>query len=318
VNAGTINAGNGEITVTFATPPPPPSVTTGAGSNVADTSADLAGSVNPNASATNYTFEYGPSLSFGSITPVLGAGSGTGATAESASLAALTPSTTYYYRLVATSAAGTTFGAVASLTTTGPPAPPVAVTGTASGVGAASATLAGQVDPEGQATAFTIEYGTTTAFGAITPVVELDSASTLEAVSATASGLAPGTTYFYRVVAANPTGGSVGAVMSFTTGQGGAPVATTGNASGVTATAATLSGVVNPRGSETTFAFEYGTSTSFGSLSQVDDAGATGAPDPVSLPLSGLAPNTTYLYRIVATNAGGTTAGAVASFTTAP
>ena len=73
---------------------------------------------------------------------------------------------------------------------------------------------------------------------------------------------------------------------------------------------------MNARGSQTAFAFEYGTTTGFGSLSTVDSAGDGTAVQDVSLPLTGLSPGTTYLYRLVASNAHGTALGAVRRFTT--
>jgi hypothetical protein len=90
----------------------------------------------------------------------------------------------------------------------------------------------------------------------------------------------------------------------------------TSDAAAVTATMAMLAGQVNPKGQSTAFPFEYGTTTSFGSLSAIDNAGAGGSPQDVTLPISGLAPGTTYLYRLLATNASGTTAVAVHRFTT--
>jgi phosphodiesterase/alkaline phosphatase D-like protein len=203
-----------------------------------------------------------------------------------------------------------------SFVTAGTPVAPVVVTGPPSAVGSTTASMAGQVNPEGQATAFTFEYGPTLSFGTISTVDETDAAGALEPVAAALSGLSPDTTYFYRLVATNPTGTTFGAVSSFTTGPGGLPVVTTGATSAVTSTAATLAGTVDPHGRQTTFAFEYGTSNSFGSLSAVDNAGSTDGTEAVSLPITGLHASTTYLYRLVATNASGTTVGAVGSFTT--
>jgi 6-phosphogluconolactonase (cycloisomerase 2 family) len=296
-----------------------PSALTGAASGISGTGAGLTGTLTSNGSPTAYVFEFGPSLSFGSITtPAIAPGADFTPRAETAPVTGLAAGTTYYYRLVATNAQGTTFGAVASFTTPGPARPPAAVTLAPVSTANTSAVLAADVNPEGQATAYTFELGTTTSFGAITPVVELDSANAVESVSTTANGLSQNTTYFYRVVASNSTGTTVGAVRSFTTGPGGAPTASTGSATAVTGTTAVLSGTINPDGSPTGFAFEYGTTTTFGSLSAIDSTGQSDGAQAVSLPISGLTPNTTYVYRLVATNANGTAAGALATFKTGP
>jgi hypothetical protein len=302
----------------FAVPTFAPAASTGGPSAVTASGATLAATVNPQGAATTYTFEYGKSTSFGAITPVSSAGQGTAAAAESATLAGLASNTTYYYRVVAANSQTTTFGAVRSFTTAGPQLPPTAVTLGPSTVTNSGAGLAGQVDPNGQATAFTFEYGTSTSFGSISPVVELDDANAVEPVAATLTGLAPDTTYLYRVVAVNATGSSSGAVMSFTTGPGAAPIVSTGAAGGITATGATLAGTVDPQAAQTSFAFEYGTTTSFGHLSPVDNAGSSIGAQAVSLPIGGLAARTTYLYRIVASNLDGTTTGAVRSLVTGP
>jgi hypothetical protein len=303
----------------FTAPPVPvaPVATTGAATAIADTSATTAGTVNPSGFATTYVFEYGPSSSFGSISTPDGSGAGTSPVAVTAGLAGLQPNTTYYYRVVATNAAGTTFGNVLTFRTTGGTAvAPTAITLAASAITTTGAGLAGQVNPNGQQTAYTFEYGTTTAFGTITPVVALDDADALEPVAATLSGLAPDTTYYYRVVATNGTGTTLGAVLRFSTGPGGAPLVATGPASAIGPSGATLAATVDAHGSQTAFAFEYGTTTNFGSLSAIDNAGDANGAQSVTLPLTGLSPGTTYLYRVIATNPNGTTAGVVKSFTT--
>jgi hypothetical protein len=294
-----------------------PSATTEAASAVTSSTASLGASVTPNGTDTKVVFEFGTTTSFGSITSIADVGPAFAPATVTGSLAGLSPRTTYLYRVVATNAQGTAVGAVESLTTGGQATAPIVVTSPASNVGNTGATFAGTVNPAGQSTSFTFEYGTTTSFGSITTVVELDSASSPEPVSATVAGLASNTTYLYRVVATNASGTTSGAVMSFTTGPGGPPVATTGTASSITPTAATLSGTVDPKSSQTSFVFEYGTTTSFGSISAVDSAGSTPGVQSVSLPVSGLRPSTTYVYRIDATNANGTATGVVRSFTTA-
>jgi hypothetical protein len=86
----------------------------------------------------------------------------------------------------------------------------------------------------------------------------------------------------------------------------------------VAETSATFNGTVNPNGSQTTYHFEYGTDTTYGMTVPVPDASA-GAGTSVqreSQPVAGLAPGTTYHYRIVAKNAGGTKSGSDQTFTT--
>ncbi|HSR94068.1 MAG TPA: PKD domain-containing protein [Solirubrobacterales bacterium] len=94
-----------------------------------------------------------------------------------------------------------------------------------------------------------------------------------------------------------------------------APVVSTGDASGVDTAAATLNGSVDPGGRDTTYRFEYGTTTAYGS-SVSGAAGAEPGARAVTANLTGLAPATTYHYRLVATNAVGPASTADATFTT--
>ena len=75
-----------------------------------------------------------------------------------------------------------------------------------------------------------------------------------------------------------------------------------------------MNGTVNPSGTSTSAYFQYGTTTSYGSTGQ----STTGISTTQNLQtvLTGLAPGTTYHYRIVASNSGGTSYGSDVSFTT--
>jgi virginiamycin B lyase len=81
-------------------------------------------------------------------------------------------------------------------------------------------------------------------------------------------------------------------------------------------TSATLRGVVRPANKATTYYFEYGTTSDYGA--STDDAGAGSGTGPVSAEAvaSGLSPQTTYHYRLVARNATETTRGSDRTFTT--
>ncbi len=94
------------------------------------------------------------------------------------------------------------------------------------------------------------------------------------------------------------------------------PTATTSAASSITTTSATLNGTVNPNGSSTTNYFQYGNSTNYGSTTQSTNAGAGSSSVTVSASLNSLISGTTYHYRLVATNAGGTTNGNDVTFIT--
>ncbi len=88
-----------------------PNAATGGTSSVKKTSAKLKGTVNPNGFATTYRFEFGKTKSYGKKTSSKPAGNGTTAKAVSTKVSSLKPGTTYHYRLIATNAFGTTFGA---------------------------------------------------------------------------------------------------------------------------------------------------------------------------------------------------------------
>jgi RHS repeat-associated protein len=97
-----------------------------------------------------------------------------------------------------------------------------------------------------------------------------------------------------------------------------APIVTTEAASSLAETGATLKGQVNPHGYATTYQFEYGTTTSYGTKvpATAESVGSGTTNVAVSKAISGLKGNTTYHYRVSATNAYGTTPGLDKTFTT--
>jgi hypothetical protein len=94
------------------------------------------------------------------------------------------------------------------------------------------------------------------------------------------------------------------------------PVVLTGQAAGVAQNTATLMGTVDTEGSQTVYEFDFGVDTSYGTRI-FGEAGNEPGEQAFSSPLQGLAPGTTYHYRIVATNAVGSTYGTDQTFTTA-
>src|SRR5438477_5105111 len=101
-NADGTSAGSDQTFTTSAcSAPPPPTVTTNAASGVAQTSATLKGTVNPNGTATSVSFEYGTTTSYGSTTASQAIGSGSSAVAVSQGVAGLMCGAPYHFRVLA-------------------------------------------------------------------------------------------------------------------------------------------------------------------------------------------------------------------------
>ena len=92
-------------------------------------------------------------------------------------------------------------------------------------------------------------------------------------------------------------------------------VVSTNSATNVTSSSATLNGTVNPNGLTTSVHFEYGLTTSYG-FTTTSHNYSGGTTQNVSANISGLSPNTTYHFRLVATNSGGTRYGGDRTFST--
>jgi hypothetical protein len=85
------------------------------------------------------------------------------------------------------------------------------------------------------------------------------------------------------------------------------PSAFTSAAAAVGSSTATLRGTVDPGGFfDTRYHFEYGPTTAYGSFSAPADAGSGSGPMAVRIAISGLTPDLTYHYRLVAWNIQGT------------
>jgi hypothetical protein len=114
--------------------------------------------------------------------------------------------------------------------------------------------------------------------------------------------------------------GSLGGSPSPASAQSGAaPDVVTGQATDIAKQTAKLSGTVNPNGTATTYTFQFGTSASYGAETTPASAGAGTTSNTVNATLSGLAPGTTYHYRIVASNdKGQSTSGVDRTVTTQP
>jgi hypothetical protein len=293
-----------------------PTATTGTAQQVAFASATVTATVNPAGASTSYYFQYGQTSSYGLQTSAASAGEGSSDVAVSQPLSGLAASTTYHFRVVATSGGVSVDGHDATFTTTSTPSPVVS-TGTASSIGYASATLGGSVNPQGVATTFWFEYGTTPAYGSKTAVQAAGEGTAVRSVSAVLGGLGASTTYHYRLVANSSGGTVVGGDETLTTTKTPVPIVLTGAPANLTSSSASVNGTVNPGGVSTNYYFQYGTTSGYGHTTATHSAGAGTAATAVSVALSGLAQGTTYHYRLVALSAGRTVDGRDATFATA-
>jgi hypothetical protein len=227
-------------------------------------------------------------------------------------------------------------------------------------VTAGSAQLQGGVYPNGADTTYWWEYGTTSAYGQTTIPTDIGSGTDPVPVTDSLSGLSPGATYHYRLVAQNSIGTEYGYDYTFTTpasslssagpsnqnppttttqspttttaqspttttGSGGSgtsgttPVsapAVSGVRVGAAATSATVSATIATGGAATTYTLEYGATPSLGkTFSTSQSSRATAA---ARWTLQNLSPGKIYYFRVVASNAGGTSAGTVIRFRTSP
>jgi hypothetical protein len=230
----------------------------------------------------------------------------------------LTANTTYHFRIVASNQGGQSTGADMTFTT--PPNPPSVETTGASSVAQTGATLNATVNPNGVAVGDChFEYGHTTAYGYTAPCSPLPGAGASPvAVSAHLEGLTASNTYHFRIVASNQGGQSVGTDITFTTPPN-PPSVETAAASSVAQSGATLNATVNPNGGTVGDChFEYGTTAVFYEASMPCSSlpGSGSSPVAVSAQIAGLSANTTYHFRIVASNQGGTGTGSDRTFAT--
>jgi hypothetical protein len=289
----------------------PPQVTAVAATSVTATGATLNTSINPENSQTSYSFQLYDELSQDLIAtvPATPASVGSDDTGHSESQSvSLEPAHDYVYDVVANNAAGGAGTGAGYEYFSTPAEAPTVSTSAPTSVSGADATLNGTVNPEGSATSYYFEYGTSTQYGTQVPAggANVDPQQDYyytdysnHSESTTLSNLTPDQTYDYRIVATDGTGTSDGANQTFTTlavpqapsdvqasaGDSQATVSFTPPASGatpssyvVTATDQTTSG----NGGQT----------------------ATGSGSPVTV--TGLTNGDTYTFTVTTKNAAGT------------
>ncbi len=305
----------------FGAPTIVPDVTTGGSSNIDRTTADVSGTVDPagGGNVTECLIETGPEFSFGGFKytdttpcadslPISSAGEITG------HLAGLKAQQKYHYRFKVGNANGVNYGKDQEFTT------PVAVksvqTLEPTDTGLENATLHGSFDRDGYTTHYYFQWSPEISFFTNEPEYnEIEQSAPApgpvagaDTVDLPITGLKHGRTYYYRLVATNEFGTTIGPNKSFYTSAGPVLLDDRVFVSEVSTDQATIHLTGNPNGEMTTYHIEYGTAGDCAS------SPCTSVPDPEivlgtgvldadnTFQLTGLEPATVYHYRVYLTN----------------
>ena len=203
-----------------------------------------------------------------------------------------------------------------------------ATTGAVSPTGGSTATVTGNINPNGETTTYQVQYDLsssdwcTTGGTSGSPAGTTDPATLgftdelFHGVSVDLTGLTAASDYCARLVATNVNGEVDGLQISWT--QGVTPDAVTFDTYSTGSTTATAEGLVNPHGEDTTYVAEYAPANSVWCTSggsSGSPANTTAGTDPipddnfVSVELTGLADGTDYCAELVATDANGNADG---------
>ncbi len=310
-----------------------PSAITRSASSVSDQNVRLNGTVNPNGGSTSVWFEWGQDSSLGNRTSTQTI-SGTYDQDVSEYISGLIPNRSYYFRVVASNSYGTDYGSTMSFYTNSSNNnnnnygyAPIARNAYATNVGQSFANLNATVNPNGDDTTVSFEYGTSPSFFDRTTSYQSTGLSNYErSISIYVYGLAPNTTYYFRGIARNNFGVDYTDTGTFTTSYSNSyndnnqynsqPLVTTNSATFIYQTFASLNGTVDTKNYSTDTWFEWGETVNLGNMTSITAFSPTTNVRQFSYVLTGLKSATTYYFRANARNAYGTVYGSILSFTT--
>ena len=283
----------GEAT-TFTTVTPPVLALTPA-NGITSSSATLNGTlVSGNSSVFSYRFEWGTTTAYGSTVNATWNGNNLSAT-----ISGLVPSATYRYRLVATDGTTTVVTDNGSLVSGSPPAPPLlGESCSAYSITATAATL--WINSVSAPATVVFDYGLTTNYGAVAVYLLTTSPDgTLRNATVELANLLPGATYHYRCRATNSQGTTLGNDRIFRTLE--LPGLLTQAPGALADKSLILQGEINARDGLLAPSFDLGTTNAYGQVVAIPEGMVSGtSPEPVSAPLAGLLPETTYHFRLKA------------------
>ena len=215
-----------------------PAVATGQATSLSGSGARLNGTVNPSGfQVSTCEFEYVDQADYNpSASDPYSAGATAACVPAAASIppdsndhavtadiTSLSADTTYHFRLDAANSKGTGDGTDQTFTTAAKPSIDAAYYSQTPGP--TTIDLVARIDPNRADTTYHFEYGTTTSYGTTVPVPDADigSGSSDATVIQFVTGLTPGATYHWRVVAVNSVGTTTGIDQTFTPGASSCP-----------------------------------------------------------------------------------------------
>jgi phosphodiesterase/alkaline phosphatase D-like protein len=215
--------------------------------------------------------------------------------------AGLALTTRYFYRVRAFNQVGASAYSDEAQAVT--PGAPLSITDSPSNVTPSSATLHGSVNPRGALTRAWFEWGTTAQLGNQTPPQTIQGGLPAQGINVVVSGLSPNTPFHFRVVAENGVGTTHGQIRTFTTPD--VPPAAPSNLAATAVSASQINLVWTDNSSnELGFRIELCTGAQCSNFAQIDSVAA----NVTSFQNTGLAPNTSYRYRVRAFNSAGASA----------
>ncbi|MGJ8642408.1 MAG: choice-of-anchor tandem repeat GloVer-containing protein [Luteolibacter sp.] len=297
---------NGRGTVYRLAPPGLPDITQLPPKPISTTQVNCLCTVVPRGSPTTVSLEYGTDgIAFTNSLSIEPGLTGFQGIVAGRTLTGLNPGTVYYYRFRATNDFGETVSAIQSVSTL---SQPVVLSIPATNISPTSAVLNGTVNARNFDSTVVIEWGTDgNSFpNKVSPTPSIVTGNTPIPVSFALGNQQPGQTFFYRVVATNAGGTATSGTQSYRT-----LIPATATISGATAlstTRAQVTGFVDPKGSNASVSFEYGTDgiTFPNSFAAFPSSVSGNSAVEVSATLTGLTQGTSYFFRIRATGPGGT------------
>lgn len=264
---------------------------------IATTSATVTWSTNV---AATTQVEYGTTTSYGKLTTLDPAE----VTSHSQTLTSLSADTQYHYRVRSKGPDGGEVVSADATFRTAAATEPQKVMPTISGLTVSSVTTSSATIAWATSVATTsqVEYGTTTAYGSLTPL----NTALVTSHSQSLSGLNAGTLYHYRVRSKLSDGTeAISSDATFTTAAATQTDTTPPTITGVSASATSNSVFITWTTNEASDSqVEYGTSTGYGLVSPLNATRVTSH----SVTITGLNPSTAYNYRVRSKDASGNTA----------